>query len=218
MVCEKIDLHVHTNASYDGQFSPKEVVDSACEKNMKVIAITDHNSIKGIVEALEYSKDKNVKIIPGVEISCNDKELGIYEIHVIGLFIDYNSAKLKNSLGQKTIDIKKAIEIIKESSGIPILAHPGVYLNKSLEIVNKFIRFGGKGIEVYYPYDGSYGLSKESSIRTINRFKEIAKKENLLISGGSDFHGSSRNVEIGYQGINEEELEEIQKLKLMQIS
>ena len=198
----KIDLHMHTTAS-DGALSSKEIINLAIQKDMKAIAITDHNSISGIKEALEYSKDKDIEVVPGIEIRCKFEDCP--EVHIIGLFIDYKNEVLLDLLNQKNISIKQVIEIIKNTGGISILAHPGVYLNKSEKIINEFILFGGQGIEVNYPYDKVYGLNRElSDLRNIG-FKKIAKERNLLSSGGSDFHGSGRDSEIGEQGINDEE-------------
>lgn len=87
----KFDLHVHTNYS-DGKFKPSEVIDVAIEKKLKGIAITDHDTVSGIKEAIEYSKQyKDFKVIPGIELGCiyNDEE-----VHILGYFIDYNSKYL----------------------------------------------------------------------------------------------------------------------------
>ncbi|PIN75783.1 hypothetical protein COV17_03500 [Candidatus Woesearchaeota archaeon CG10_big_fil_rev_8_21_14_0_10_36_11] len=84
----KVDLHAHTNES-DGELSPKEFVDQAISCGLKAVAITDHDTIYGCAQAVEYAKDKDIEIIPGIEISCTDKEKGFVEIHVIGLCIDY---------------------------------------------------------------------------------------------------------------------------------
>ncbi len=64
----KIDLHIHSNIS-DGKLSPKEIVDLALEKNIPAISISDHDDIGGIKEALKYAKDKDLEIIPGIEIT-----------------------------------------------------------------------------------------------------------------------------------------------------
>ena len=90
----KIDLHIHSTAS-DGKLTPQELIDLAIKTKIKAIAITDHNTINGIKEALDYSKDKNIKFIPGVEFSANPGDLA-KEIHIVGLFIDYNNPKIKN--------------------------------------------------------------------------------------------------------------------------
>lgn len=64
-----IDLHLHTTAS-DGTCSPTQLVDEAIAAGLKVIAITDHDSINGIAEAMDYARDKDITIIPGVEFTA----------------------------------------------------------------------------------------------------------------------------------------------------
>lgn len=87
----KFDLHVHTNYS-DGKFKPSKVIDLAVKRNLNGLAITDHDTVLGLSEAIEYSKRyENFKIIPGIELGCiyNDEE-----VHILGYFIDYNSKEL----------------------------------------------------------------------------------------------------------------------------
>ncbi|MFC1954942.1 PHP domain-containing protein [Chloroflexota bacterium] len=91
----KVDLHIHSTAS-DGRFSPEEIVGKAAELGLTVIALTDHDSIDGIVPALSAGKSfPLLKIIPGVEMST-DVPQG--EVHVLGYFIDYTDSKLKTAL------------------------------------------------------------------------------------------------------------------------
>lgn len=91
-----IDLHVHSTAS-DGTCSPTELVALAKEAGLEAFALTDHDSIDGIKEALEAGKKLGMEVIPGVELSCNYNE---EEIHMVGLYIDYEDpefvAHLKN--------------------------------------------------------------------------------------------------------------------------
>ncbi|MFH1275560.1 MAG: PHP domain-containing protein [Candidatus Woesearchaeota archaeon] len=84
-----IDLHMHTNHS-DGELTPEELVDLAVAKGLKAMAITDHDTIGACQIAREYAQDKGIEVISGIEISCNEKEKGLVEIHVLGLFVDYN--------------------------------------------------------------------------------------------------------------------------------
>jgi len=201
---KKIDLHLHTAAS-DGSLSSEELIELAVKKNMKAIAITDHDSVSGIKEALEYAKNKNIILIPGIEISCF--EPGLYEnpVHIIGLFINP-----KINIQEKN-GIKEAVLAIKNAGGISILAHPGIYLNKTKRIIEKFISCKGQGIEVYYPYDRIYNFDRDLVDRISRKLKSVADEHNLLISGGSDFHGKSRKSEIGDAGISEEEFERLRK-------
>ena len=58
-----IDLHMHSNYSDDGEFSPKELVRLCLEKGIKYFSISDHNSTKGINEAIRYCEDKEITIV-----------------------------------------------------------------------------------------------------------------------------------------------------------
>ncbi|BFK80654.1 PHP domain-containing protein [Clostridium baratii] len=81
---KKVDFHVHTNFS-DGLLSPKAVVKRASNNGVSILAITDHDTIDGISEAIEESKLHNIKIIPGIELSTNYNG---ESIHVLGYFKD----------------------------------------------------------------------------------------------------------------------------------
>lgn len=81
---KKVDFHVHTNFS-DGLLSPKDVVKRASKNGVSILAITDHDTIDGISEAIEESKLHNIKIIPGIELSTNYNG---ESIHVLGYFKD----------------------------------------------------------------------------------------------------------------------------------
>ena len=62
-----IDLHLHTTAS-DGCLTPSQVVAEAQARGVKVIAITDHDTVEGVDEALAAGKELGVRVIPAVEI------------------------------------------------------------------------------------------------------------------------------------------------------
>lgn len=78
-----IDFHTHSTYS-DGTYSPKELLQYSKKKNLKAIALTDHDTVNGINEALKYSKVYNIELVQGIEISSEYKNK---EIHILGLFI-----------------------------------------------------------------------------------------------------------------------------------
>jgi len=82
---QKIDLHCHTTAS-DGIKTPVELVDFAISQNVQVIAITDHDTVAGVGEALDYASSIPFKIVPGIEFSI-DYQGGSF--HLLGLNIDH---------------------------------------------------------------------------------------------------------------------------------
>lgn len=92
-----IDLQNHTVAS-DGELTAEQLVDLAIEKKLSAIAITDHDSIGSVKRAIEYSKGKNIEIVPGVELSCDDPLFNYDKIDVLGLLINPDNKKLNNLL------------------------------------------------------------------------------------------------------------------------
>lgn len=271
-----IDLHMHSLYSDDGEFSPKELVDLCVGKGIKYFSIADHNSVKGIKEAKEYCKDKEINIIPAVELDCTVDGVNL---HVLGYGIDYNNdifdkieddiikqeqgaskkrMKLIRELGidfsdevikklskngvvngemiaeaamefdkdknnpllqpyyengtrsdnpyvnfywdycsqgkpayaeVKYISLEKAIEVIKTSGGIPVLAHPGNNVKERHSLLEAIRACGIEGIEVYSSYH-----SKEQ----VEYYKEYAMRHKLILTCGSDFHGKTKpSIAIG---------------------
>ena len=89
-----VDLHIHTVAS-DGEYGPAEIVAMACSAGLRTIAITDHDSVAGVQEALEAAEGTGLELIPGVEINSESKERSF---HVLGYFIDHTDATLVSEL------------------------------------------------------------------------------------------------------------------------
>ncbi len=244
------DLHVHTNYS-DGTMTPEEVVAEAIRLGVSTIAITDHDTVDGVIAAKRYGHGKNLHIIPGIEFSSY---LSPSEIHILGYFIDVNNPVLQKIIKQsredrinriyamaeklrnlqvdidpqeiltlagkgspgrmhvaemiwkhgycnsliesflkyigdnkpayvpkKTLTPQQAIELITDAGGVPVLAHPG--LTQRDNVIGDLVKYGLKGIEVYYP---------SHTPQAVDKYLKIAKKYNLAITGGSDFHGERK--------------------------
>ena len=95
-----IDLHTHTCKS-DGSYTPTELVDYAIEKGLSAVAITDHDSIEGLGEALSHAKAlrekglPSIEVIPGIEFSTKYEK---QDVHIVGLYIAYDSPVFLESL------------------------------------------------------------------------------------------------------------------------
>lgn len=100
----------------------------------------------------------------------------------------------------KGTELDEAIKIIHDAGGIAIVAHPWYLGENMLEILNRFVSLGGDGIELdYSPKD-----SIPENTREI--LEKFAEENNLIISGGTDFHEIKEGgKEIGDRGISEEE-------------
>ena len=256
-----LDLHVHSTAS-DGTLSPTNLVKHAKQQGVTVFALTDHDTVAGIPEAIEVAEKVGVTLIPGIEIGA---KFGEDEMHILGLYIDHTSEKLKQSLkdlieiresrndkmiekfqslgisitleelqetaggsvisrahvarllkekgyissigeafekyigpgqpafvGKLGLPPKEIIQMILDAQGIPVLAHPKLLKlpNEEFEkLLLELISYGLQGIEAIYslhdPEEEEY-------------FKGLAKKYDLLITGGSDFHGENKpTIQIG---------------------
>ncbi|MFA4132095.1 MULTISPECIES: PHP domain-containing protein [unclassified Brevibacillus] len=88
------DLHTHTKAS-DGTCEPAENVRLAKEAGLAALAITDHDTVAGIPEAMEAARALGVEIIPGVEVSSVGKG---QDIHVLGYFVPYEDPAFEERL------------------------------------------------------------------------------------------------------------------------
>jgi len=90
----RADLHTHTTAS-DGHLTPAQVVEEAARVGLAAIAISDHDTVDGIEEAMEAGKQLGIEIVPAVEINT---DIGPVEVHILGYFIDWKSEKLDKQL------------------------------------------------------------------------------------------------------------------------
>ena len=188
----KVNLHIHSNFS-DGIEDFDSLVEQAKSLNMKYISITDHNCVLGH----KKTKYKNDPIlITGVEFDCFYK---MSLLHILGYGIDVNNEKInalcaKNEKEQKNDLIRlfksrnpaQVIEAIHDAEGIAVLAHPCCCNVFNLDnFVGHLVNLGLDGIETYYPYDRFRGVLKFSSRKLPF---ELAKKYNLIQTGGSDEH------------------------------
>lgn len=111
-----IDLHIHTTIS-DGILTPKEVIDTAVKNNVSVLSIADHDTIDAYTDELfAYAKEKNIELIPAVEISTKYNKRGM---HVLGYNYDLNNQefrerldKLKNARHNYLYDVATKLEAL----------------------------------------------------------------------------------------------------------
>lgn len=111
----KVDFHIHTSYS-DGQATPVEIVKQAKELEYDMIAITDHDGVDGIKEALIAGETAELKVIPGIELATETEE-GI-GLHILGYHIDVENRelaavlkRLKKSRDDRNV---KLIALLKE--------------------------------------------------------------------------------------------------------
>lgn len=113
------DLHVHSAVS-DGLHPPAQVVRLAHERGLGLIALTDHDAVEGIDEAIAAGAECGVAVIPGVEISAYAGEV---ELHILGYLIRQGDAALRAVLeGYRTSRVRRAREMLArlEALGMPL--------------------------------------------------------------------------------------------------
>jgi predicted metal-dependent phosphoesterase TrpH len=157
-----IDLHSHTTAS-DGQYAPKEQVALAARAGVRVLAITDHDTVDGLAEARLAADALGVRLINGIEISILHNRR---EVHILGHFVDTTEPRLAahatrvkaergDRMGQMLAALKGAgitVELAQVQAvagdaplGRPHLARALVELNLCRNVKEAFDRWLGDG-------------------------------------------------------------------------
>lgn len=99
-----VDLHTHSNIS-DGTLSPQQLVEAAADKLIHTLALTDHDTMDGLVLAEEAAKNHEIKIISGVEISSQWSRPATkknYGVHIVALNVQ-NPEPLQKALNQQKL-------------------------------------------------------------------------------------------------------------------
>lgn len=104
----EVDLHTHSTAS-DGRLSPAQLVEKAMGSGVRLLALTDHDTINGLKEAQEAAAERDIQLVSGVELSARWCQ---HSIHIIGLNFDVGGHSLTNGLGQlRRLRTQRAIAI-----------------------------------------------------------------------------------------------------------
>jgi len=157
-----IDFHVHSKYSPDSTLSPRKIIKVARRKGLNGVAVTDHDTIKGSLEAFEIAKsEKDFVVIIGAEIKTNIGD-------VIGLFL---SQEIQSK------EFSKVINEIKKQGGLVILPHP-------------YRTFAGIiPPQVIAAVDIIEGFNARVKNNSLNlKAQELAMKFRKPMVGGSDAH------------------------------
>jgi len=107
-----IDLHIHSIYSDDGEFTPEVLLRKCKEADIRIMAITDHNTVSGIEEEKKYGRQMGIICIPAMEIDCTFKNVNI---HIIGYGIDYTKEEItaleENVLKQELAKSKEKLDL-----------------------------------------------------------------------------------------------------------
>lgn len=265
---DRIDLHTHSTCS-DGSMTPAELVRHAKVSGLCAMALSDHDTVSGVDEAMATGREIGVEVIPAIELSA----VSATETHILGYFIDPHAPELVQALGRirdirverlmetcamlksHAIDVsmeevraiagggvlcrahiakimtekgyaesprdafnrwlnvgcscysetqaitdEEAISLIRAAGGDAYLAH--LHLTKLPDdaldaFVARLTAAGLHGIEGYYT---------DYTAEMAEKYRALAKKHHLAISGGTDFHGSFKpHISIG-QGLGNMEI------------
>jgi len=264
---EQVDLHIHSNKSSDGSFSPLEILHLAKENSFRAISISDHDTVEAYPEAIRLGEEAGVEVIPSIELTTL---FGEREFHLLIPFIDWkkkivkeivtqvserrqqeakgrieklqelgfdvtwkevieesgshpplgvtiaqtllkkaeksDQSKLKKffkganrllapylfyrdyfadgkpaSVPKRNLQLLDILEIVPETGGVPVLAHPGAYFQRvKKEDVAQLKEKGLEGLEVYTSYHNA---------SQTKHYLKLAKEFDLIPTVGSDFHG-----------------------------
>jgi len=213
-----IDLHAHTSAS-DGTYSPNELVTLAKSEGIEAIAITDHDTIEGVPEALEAGEKIGLEVIPGVEISI-DHQPG--SMHVLGLFLDIKNKKLieyltvlqasRSSRNPKIIEklnelgLAISMEDVQKISGGGQVGRPHIaaallkdgYVSSNQQAFDKYLK---KGAIAYFERSR---LTREETVDMIHGaggLVILAHPNTLGVNGSSFSYLMSELKEVGFDGL-----------------
>ena len=90
------DLHVHSTAS-DGTLTPSDLVALAVERGLRVLAITDHDSVEGVDEALAAAEGTELIVVPALELSAAEQG---HDVHMLGYFVRHRDPVLRETLAR----------------------------------------------------------------------------------------------------------------------
>jgi len=134
-----IDLQIQTTFS-DGKHTPRECIQMARDLGIRVISITDHDTVDGVDEALKAGEELGIRIIPGIEMSVEDRDA-----HILGYGIDHKDEKLLAELDKfkqgRIEGAKKIMDNLKNNEGFAVewddVLHslPGANIVTSLHVV-----------------------------------------------------------------------------------
>ena len=233
-----VDLHSHTTAS-DGILTPSELVKRAVDNQINMLAITDHDTIKGLIEAKATIERDNlpVKLIYGVEVSTMWKN---NEIHIVGLNIDIENSHLLELLtAQEQSRIDRAISISEKLAKVSIdnayeqaqqfskgdivsRAHFARFLvanNYAKDIKRAFKKYLGKSGYAYVPakwcsiadaVNAIHAAGGQAVLAHPTRYDLTLTKLKLLISEFKSYGGDG--IEVSQSRQTQDDLQRLAKL------
>jgi len=205
-----VDLHAHSTAS-DGTLPPERVIEAAHRRGLVAIALTDHDTVDGLVAAKEAGERIGVRVVPGVELSAFEDD---HEIHLLALHVTQSDA-LQARLGElremrqrrarqivarlNALGVAITIEEVLEQSaggavGRPHVARALIARGAVTDFKDAFAQYLGAGGSAFVPKDrlsiaDAVGIAHEAgAIAVWAHPGEAGRRERLepLLAAGLD--------------------------------
>lgn len=191
------DLEIIPGIELTAQYENQEIhilgyfIDCKDKTLLDKLKLVQHNRIERIYKIVDNLGELGVKLNPQSVFDISGKgtagRMHIARALVKEGWVATTAEAFRKYIGDKSpayvlgfnLSPLEAINLIKGAGGVAVLAHP--YIMHNDELIEEFTGYGLEGIEVYYP---------EHSQSMVNFYLDLAKKLNLLVTGGSDFHGS----------------------------
>ena len=199
------NFHLHTCCS-DGQLTPIEVVQQALRHQLRGLAITDHHSVAGYLEAAEWLSQASPSLNPPASEECHLREsplqlwsgteitasLAGADVHILGFAFTPTHPALAPYLQGESVQgwqrqAVPVIDAIHQAGGVAVLAHPARYTKSPETLIPAAVAGGIDGVETYYCYANPDHW--EPSPRQTQRVESLADQFQLLRTAGTDTHG-----------------------------
>ena len=208
-----VNLHCHSLFS-DGEQTPEVLAGNLAAAGVRFAALTDHDTLEGLPRFQTALKKHNIGFLPGVEITALYKGR---EIHILGYGIDTTYPELEATLLSlrqvRTLDVhsiagslrkagnnhsglpeesaapqgqlavENAISLIHRAGGLAFWAHPLFFENDPQNLESIILELKSSGLDGLEAHYTPFSAAEQESLCS------LAKKHELLVSAGTDFHG-----------------------------
>ncbi len=111
----KVDLHIHSNKSSDGDFSPFHIIQLSKKNKLRAISIADHDTVDAYPEALELGEEEGIEVIPSLELTTLFEDR---EFHLLLPFVNWKKKIVSELIGQvaerRIVEGKERVRKLRE--------------------------------------------------------------------------------------------------------
>ena len=161
----KMDMHLHSSHSSDGRISPRDILKQARKNGLGGLCITDHNTMKGNIEARKIASEFGLLVVRGMEISTTDG-------HILGYGIDEEVPR--------DLSPEEALKNIRGQGGMAVVPHP-----------YRFWSGLGRKNTLRIKPDAIETINSHSTSRDNAMARRLCEQMKLPMTAGSDSHETS---------------------------